>query len=67
MNVKDIPLPDAWPDLVRKAMLHVASLTRWDMIYVVPPEKTNRLVFIESRPPAPAGWQGKFASAAVHG
>ncbi len=34
MNVKDIPLPDAWPDLVRKAMLHVASLARWDMIYV---------------------------------
>ncbi len=33
MNVKDIPLPDAWPDLVRKAMLHVASLARWNMIY----------------------------------
>jgi len=34
MNVKDIPLPDAWPDLVRKAMLHVASLARWNMIYI---------------------------------
>lgn len=34
MKASEIPLPDAWPRLVRKAMLHVASLARWDMIYI---------------------------------
>ncbi|MFC1461217.1 DDE-type integrase/transposase/recombinase [Verrucomicrobiota bacterium] len=34
MKTTDIPLPLAWPALVRKAMLHVASLARWDMIYM---------------------------------
>ena len=34
MKIADIPLPDAWPGLVRGAMLHVASLARWAMIYV---------------------------------
>jgi len=32
MNAKDIPIPEAWPRLVRTAMLHVASLARWTMI-----------------------------------
>jgi transposase InsO family protein len=34
MDARDIPLPDRWQDIVRKAMLHVVSLARWDMICI---------------------------------
>ena len=34
MNSRDIPLPEAWPDMVRRAVLHAASLARWTMIYI---------------------------------
>jgi len=34
MRAKDIPIPQCWPRLVRKAMLQASALARWDMIYV---------------------------------
>ena len=32
MHVRDIPLPENWPPLVRTAMLHVISLAHWGVI-----------------------------------
>ncbi len=34
MKAAEIPTPERWSDLVRKSMLHIASLVRWNMITV---------------------------------
>lgn len=34
MKATDIPMPEKWSDLVRKSMLHIAGLVRWNMISV---------------------------------
>ncbi len=33
MKVKDIPIPENWPQLIRRAMIHAAALAHFDIVY----------------------------------